>query len=240
MPIAQFGARTLSRTILVMTLGFVVVWSTGCAGSPETLSDGTGEAAHSASAAESVSSAGAAAADAIPACATPSEGCPCTDDGAQIACPGPKVRTGNYTTCADGVRACTSGQWGACITATVVQSADQVSQDDSSPCPAGTAVQWGALSLDGLTPGNSNIAVTAQTAATQAGLDAAPAVALGTFSGSQNTSWTSANAQAAFAGAGVSSDAWVRVTLTLTAATTGGSTPMVAEWREASTCVAVP
>jgi hypothetical protein len=99
-------------------------------------------------------------------------------------------------------------------------------------------VQWGSLALDGLTPGNSQIAVSVQTAATQAGLDAAMPVSLGTFSGSAETSWASADAQAAFAAAGLTSSTWIRVTLTLAAATTGGGSPTIAEWREASTCVA--
>jgi hypothetical protein len=99
-------------------------------------------------------------------------------------------------------------------------------------------VHWGALTLDGLTPGDSHISVSAQTAPTQAGLASAPAVALGTFSGANKTSWTSADAQAAFAAMGLDSNAWIRVTLTLAAASTGGAAPLLAEWREASTCVA--
>jgi hypothetical protein len=221
---------------------------TGCAASSETLSDSTGSAALSvesaiagdggSASAQTAANSGAPSAGSTGVCATPAEGCPCGAQGAQINCPGPKVHTGDYTSCADGVRTCSGGQWGACITASVVTDADQVSQDDVSPCPAGTSVVWGALTLDGLTPGDSSITVSAQSAATQASLDAATAVTLGTFSGAERTTWTSPDAQAAFAAAGLTSRPWIRVTLRLTAATTGGASPMVAEWREGSTCVA--
>jgi hypothetical protein len=46
-------------------------------------------------------------------CANPEQGCPCTDLGATIACKGPVVRDGNYTTCA-GTRECVQGSWGPC------------------------------------------------------------------------------------------------------------------------------
>jgi hypothetical protein len=117
-------------------------------------------------------------------------------------------------------------------------NADQVSQDDVSDCPEGTSVQWGVLTLDGVTPGDSRIVATVQTAATQAGLAAAPVLPLATFSGSTQTTWNSPDLQLVFAAAGLPSNPWVRVSLALSPAATGGATPVVAEWRVSSTCVA--
>ncbi len=47
-------------------------------------------------------------------CATPDQGCPCDQPGEVVACHGPVLRDGNYTTC-DGLRACVKGAWGPCI-----------------------------------------------------------------------------------------------------------------------------
>lgn len=48
-------------------------------------------------------------------CATPQEGCPCTNNGAQTACGEVVRRSGDYVTCSEGTRTCTSGKWGTCI-----------------------------------------------------------------------------------------------------------------------------
>jgi hypothetical protein len=226
--------------MLLPSLGLVLASISGCTAAPETLTDGAGTDRTGGGATTMTANTGVSSASVAVACATPAEGCPCASDGAQIACPGPKVRVGNYTSCRAGVRSCSGGQWGACITASVVDDADEVTQDDASPCPEGTVVQWGAVALDGLTPSDSSIAVSAQTAATQAALGAAPSVALGVFAGSQETSWTSADAQSAFAAAGVAPGAWIRLTLTLTPASSGAAMPTIAEWRETSTCVPQP
>jgi hypothetical protein len=101
-------------------------------------------------------------------------------------------------------------------------------------------VQWGALTLDGLTPGDSSIVVHIQTADSSEGLDGAASVALDQFRGATNSSWTSADAQGVLVANGSTSAAWLRVTLTLTPASQGGSTPVVAGWHEPSSCVPDP
>ena len=49
------------------------------------------------------------------ACMTPSDGCPCDQPGTEVACKGTPTHDGNYTTCPEGKRECTSdGVWGPC------------------------------------------------------------------------------------------------------------------------------
>jgi hypothetical protein len=170
-------------------------------------------------------------------CASPSTGCPCAQEGAIVDCQGPHIRTGNYTSCAPGERMCSNGTWGACVGKTVVQDANEVTQDYPAGCPSGTAARWGALSLEGLAPGNSHIDVVVQAAASQEGLDEAEALALGSFGGATETSWTSVAVQPILDRAGVSADGWLRVTLKLVQASNGGALPTLAGWQETSVCV---
>lgn len=56
-------------------------------------------------------------------CAIPSEGCPCDNEGQEIACGETQDEKGDYLTCATGTRACIDGKWGACfITETTTKS----------------------------------------------------------------------------------------------------------------------
>lgn len=220
---------------------FVLPLLVGCSGGSgsESLSDGLGSTNGAPSASPSTRTEGESPAEPMQAaCATPAEGCPCAHANAVTACPGPKIRTGDFTSCAPGERVCSNGVWGECLTTTVVQSADSVTQDYTSPCPSGTRVQWGALTLDGLTPSDSRIVVHIQTADSSEGLDGAPSLTLDQFRGSTNSSWTSPDAQGALAAGGSASGNYLRVTLTLSPSSQGGSTPTVAGWHEASSCVA--
>ena len=57
-------------------------------------------------------------------CAVTAEGCPCPHDGETIACPGPKIHSGSYTSCAPGHRKCSEGAWGPCIGRVAYPNAD--------------------------------------------------------------------------------------------------------------------
>jgi hypothetical protein len=171
------------------------------------------------------------------ACGSPSTGCPCAQEGAIVDCQGPHIRTGNYISCAPGERMCSNGTWGACVGKTVVQDADEVTQDYPAGCPSGKTVRWGALSLEGLTPDDSQIDVLVQAAGSQEDLDDAQTISVGAFSGATQTSWSSVAVQPLLDRAGVSDDAWLRVTLKLVQASHGGALPTLAGWQEASTCV---
>lgn len=47
-------------------------------------------------------------------CATPQEGCPCSEPGKAIECGKVEQRAGDYVTCSMGYRTCGAGKWGAC------------------------------------------------------------------------------------------------------------------------------
>jgi hypothetical protein len=93
------------------------VCSTGCGGGPESqaLQDGIGTVSE-----ENSNSDPVAPETAVP-CGVPAEGCPCDVEGATVQCPGPKIHTGNYTTCAPGKRACLNRVWGPCVGKTIYE-----------------------------------------------------------------------------------------------------------------------
>lgn len=49
------------------------------------------------------------------ACATPAEGCACTDPGAVVDCGQIERRSGNYVSCSMGQRTCSDSKWGTCV-----------------------------------------------------------------------------------------------------------------------------
>lgn len=230
MPEVARAARNVLMSICASILAFAAVGCSGGAGDGG-VSDGVENGSSAPRVAAGAASSGA------DTCSSPAEGCPCAQEGATVACQGPHIRTGNYTSCAPGERMCSNGTWGACVGKSVVQDADEVTQDYPAACPAGTSVRWGALSLEGLTPGNSQIQVSVQAAGSQEGLDDAPTFSLGSFGGATETSWTSADVQPILDRSGVSGEAWLRVTLKLVQASYGGALPTIAGWQEASTCV---
>jgi len=170
------------------------------------------------------------------ACAAAAEGCPCASDGETIACPGPKIHSGNYTSCAPGHRECVANAWGPCIGNTVYQNADALTEDYASPCQPGTAVHWGAVTLHGLTPDDSRIEVRVQAAESAARLDSAPVVNAGQFEGPTGFVWTSADVGALLARSGCATMSHLRVTLVLVPASHSGSLPAVVDWRPAIAC----
>jgi hypothetical protein len=93
------------------------IWSTGCGGGPESLALQDGIAIVS----EENSTSDAMAPETAVVCGVAAEGCPCDTEGATVQCPGPKIHTGNYTTCAPGKRACQKGMWGPCLGKTVYE-----------------------------------------------------------------------------------------------------------------------
>jgi hypothetical protein len=176
-------------------------------------------------------------APAASACSTPSENCPCDDDGLTVQCTGPKVHVGDYTSCIPGVRVCMSGSWGACVGRSVYQDIDSVTQDYTSPCAAGTTVRWGALSIQGDTPGDSQIAVAVQTANSEGALDAAQPVLIGGLDGASTAAWSGIDVGAALANDGLGSGKLLRVTLQLVRASSSSPSPVVMSFQQATTCV---
>jgi hypothetical protein len=48
-------------------------------------------------------------------CATPNEGCPCSDPGQTVDCGNVVQQSGNYVTCSEGTRTCGASGWGECV-----------------------------------------------------------------------------------------------------------------------------
>src|SRR5260370_16678099 len=109
-------------------------------------------------------------------CLSPTDGCPCETEGAEAACKGPKIQSGNYTSCQSGVRFCAGGVWGACIGKTLYENVDSLTQDYASPCAAGTEVRWASLKLQGYAPNDSRIDVAVQTPHSLAHLHTPPLI----------------------------------------------------------------
>jgi hypothetical protein len=227
-----YGARGIISMFSVVAASLCAA---ACGGGPGSLGDGIGDEGPVSSSASS-SSQGSNGSGQLGACETPEQGCACATAGETADCLGPKVRTGDYTSCAPGERVCSGGVWGACSGKTVIQGADAVTQDYSLSCSSGTHPVWGALALEGVIPGNSQVDVSVQTASTEAALDAAAPATLAEFSGANESSWTSAAVSSALAKLGQSSGIWLRVTFTITVASEGGQAPMLVGWQQASSC----
>jgi hypothetical protein len=173
-----------------------------------------------------------------PACTSPAAGCACTAEGTSIACLGPKIQTGNYTTCTPGVRFCSGGAWGACVGKALYQNVDTITQDFESSCAAGTGVAWSGLTLQGIAPGDSRIDVAVQTADAVAALGAAPLTRVGSFDATMTSPWSGLDVGAALAASGQASAPWLRVTIMLVRGSQSGASPTVAPPQMSSQCVA--
>lgn len=211
----------------------------GATGSP-TFNDGVGTVMQNASTAADTGSAPTSntppVADTEQSAACTDEGCACDQAGATTQCAGPKIHTGDYTSCAPGNRTCTNGAWGACVVKTLYTNSDTLTQDYSSTCGADSSVHWGTVDLTGKTPGGATVDVFVQTAASQTLLDKGTMVHVTEFQGASSTSWTSPDVGAALVAAGVAPAAWLRITLSVTSP--NAATPaQVAGWRQETTCV---
>jgi hypothetical protein len=232
-----FRSLSHSRT-LMLALTAAAAGSTACsAGSPNP--DEIGGETSSASAVSAAPSTGASptAAPAAAACSTPSENCPCTDDGLTVQCTGPKIQVGNYTSCLPGVRVCMSGTWSACVGRTVYQDVDTVTQDYTSPCGAGQTVRWGALTIQGDTPGDSQIDVAVQSANSEAALDAGQPTLIGALDGTSTAPWSGIDVGSALANDQLGSGSLLRVTLRLVRTAPSNPSPVVMSFQQATTCV---
>jgi hypothetical protein len=153
-----------------------------------------------------------------------------------VACKGPTIQSGNYTSCQPGVRFCTGGVWGACIGKTLYENVDSLTQDYASPCPAGTQVRWSALKLQGYAPGDSRIDVAVQTADSLSHLDTAALMRAGSFDNEAQSPWTGIDVNRVLTDSGMGSAPWLRVTVSLVRSSHNATSPSVA-WQQGSECV---
>jgi hypothetical protein len=99
----------------------------------------------------------------------------------------------------------------------------------------GTVAVWRFFDWKTVTPSDSQILFSAQTADLQSDLGAAPSVAIGTASGPPITNWTGADVGAALPNK--TSRHWVRITALLKPSTDKLSAPVLTDWRQAFSCV---
>ncbi len=231
--------RTVRRGSSLALVGIFAAAAAACGGAPDSpsLDDGISSVMQSTTSAPGKTAAPAGDAG-VPEmaldCTVAAEGCPCDHDGDTVTCAGPKVTTGNYTTCAPGKRQCDNGTWGACVGNTLYSASATMTQDYASPCHSGQTVHWGAIDLQGRTPSGATIDVLVQGANTEAQLDAAPMVHITQFSGAANASWTSPDVTAAMTQAGVAASPWLRITLSLTSSESAPA--QVTAWHQATSC----
>ncbi len=230
--------RTMRRASVVSILALLgACASAACTAAPTTLDDGLGSVTQNTTAGNAThfATGDGGTAAAAPDCSLAEEGCPCDKEGDTTACAGPKIRTGNYTSCAPGTRACVAGLWGACLGKAIASESATLTQDYGSPCHDDETVHWGPIDVKGSTPSGANIDVLVQAAASESRLSAAPVVRVAQFNGTSHGSWASADVDAALAAAGVAAAPWLRITLSLTGSQIN-SAPSVTEWRQESSC----
>ncbi len=108
-------------------------------------------------------------------------------------------------------------------------------RDYQGVCPIGKSVVWRFFDWQTVTPLDSSIAFSAQTANTQAGLPTAtPTVSLGTASGAPITTYVGTDVSVALAPN--PSLAWLRVNITLNPSSDKSQAPTLSAWRQQFDC----
>jgi len=108
-------------------------------------------------------------------------------------------------------------------------------RDYEGSCPAGKGPVWHFFDWETVTPKDSSIDFTVQTAATQPLLAPAPSVSLASVSGAPVVTWTGADVSQALAPG--TSQAWLRVNITLRPSSDHLDAPTLTAWRQAYDCV---
>lgn len=111
-----------------------------------------------------------------------------------------------------------------------------ITNDYESKCPSAASPLWSYHDFQTKTPKDSAIVFVAQTAATKAGLDAAPPVQLAKVTGPDITAWTGVDVDTKLIAAGQKSLAFLRVTTTLVPASDATAPTLVAA-RQQYDCV---
>jgi len=110
-------------------------------------------------------------------------------------------------------------------------------RDYEGVCPAGKAPEWHFFDWQTVTPKDSSLIFTVQTADTQPNLPPAPLAPLATVSGAPVVTWTGADVASALSTIPSKSKAWLRVNITLNPSSDQMSAPTLVAWRQAYDCV---
>jgi hypothetical protein len=109
-------------------------------------------------------------------------------------------------------------------------------RDYVGSCPSDTLPVWRFFDWQTITPSDSKIVFSVQTSDTAAGLASAPSVVIGTASGAPTVGWVGANVDDALHAAGLASEQYLRVTMSLYAASDRFSAPTLLDWRQSYSC----
>ena len=110
-------------------------------------------------------------------------------------------------------------------------------RDYEGVCPAGKGPIWHFFDWQTITPKDSSLVFTVQTADTQPTLPAATLASLATVSGAPVVTWTGADVATALNTIPSKSKAWLRVNITLNPSSDQLSAPTLVAWRQAYDCV---
>jgi hypothetical protein len=111
-------------------------------------------------------------------------------------------------------------------------------RDYVGDCPPDTSAVWRFFDWQTITPGDSKIVFSAQTAGSASALASAQAVQFGTASGAATMGWVGEDVGQALSDASVRSQKYLRITMNLTASTDGTAAPTLLDWRQAYSCIA--
>jgi hypothetical protein len=121
----------------------------------------------------------------------------------------------------------------------LVYSSQSYARDYTANCPAGDAVTWRFFDWQTITPDDSQLSFSAQTAPTVAAVGAARSITLAIVTGAPVTTWTGVDVSAKFAAATppVLSSNVLRVTTFFQPSSDGKQAPTLVAWRANYDCV---
>ncbi|HSQ62911.1 MAG TPA: hypothetical protein VLM85_06835 [Polyangiaceae bacterium] len=108
--------------------------------------------------------------------------------------------------------------------------------DYEGVCTAGKVPVWHFFDFQTQTPGDSALVFTAASAATQSGLDGAPAVSLATVTGPDITAWTGVDVDPKLQSIGQRSQLYLRIGVTFVPAS-DGTPPVLVHYRQQYDCI---
>jgi len=111
-----------------------------------------------------------------------------------------------------------------------------VAFDFEGVCTPGEVAVWHFFDFQTHTPGDSSLVMSARTADTEAGLDAAPSVELATVTGPDITNWVGVDVNPKLGSIGQLSKLFLRVTV-LSVSASDGTPPDLVHYRQQYDCV---
>ncbi len=111
-------------------------------------------------------------------------------------------------------------------------------RDYVGDCPPDTSAVWRFFDWQTITPGDSKIVFSAQTASSASALASAQSVQFATAQGAATMGWVGEDVGQALSDASIRSQNYLRITMNLTASSDGTAAPTLLDWRQAYSCIA--